>query len=334
MYLLYHLDLNSKIFVKTEFCMTLPDFYIAGFRKCGTTTLCDWLGQHPEICAPSPKEPNVFAFDDLNSNNFTFFEAKKRWWEADVDEFPERELKRYNRVFEKCIENQIKFDGTPNYINSTKALERIKYYTPEAKIIIMLRHPLHRAISDYNFTLQQRRASFSFEKHIKYEKTTVLDDSLYLHHLKNLFRIFDSQNVLVLTLEEMMKDSDKLIKEVASFLDLPDWVPEKNKKNTSIYFHSQNLQVFLNKLPKLWLGRYNTINHYNSHLIEEEEFFFNKYATKFINKLGELNKTKKKKQLKISSKFQNQLNEYFVRENRGLSKLIGKDLGKLWDLNI
>lgn len=46
--------------------MTLTKFYLAGFRKFGTTTLCDWLGQHSEICTPSPEEPNVFVFDDLN----------------------------------------------------------------------------------------------------------------------------------------------------------------------------------------------------------------------------------------------------------------------------
>lgn len=312
----------------------LPDFYVAGFRKCGTTTICDWLSQHPQICKPYPKEPNVFAFDDLDSNRFTFFEAKKRWWEADFEMCPKRELSRYEQVFKNYVDGQLKFDGTPNYITSIKALERIKNYTPNAKFIIMLRHPFKRAISDFKFTVRQRRASYSLEGHIKYEHTTVLDDSLYLKHIKNLFRYFSSENILILTLEETISNEQAVIHQISEFLEIKLWTPNKQVKNTGQSFHSYKLQYALNRLPKLWLSRYNTIEHYNEHLKESKDSFFKKSATIFINRLGNLNKTQKKKNPYLSKDFEEQLQEYFIRENRGLSSLINKDLKAIWKLEI
>lgn len=200
--------------------MRLPNLYIAGFRKCGTTTLCDWLGQHADIAAPTPKEPNVFAFDDINVNSFTFHGAKNRWWEADFDLNYVKELKRYNKVFEKFTNESIRYDGTPTYINSLKALERIKNYTPDAKFIIMLRHPFKRAISDFKFSVRQRRARYPINGHIKYENSTVLSDSFYLNYLKNLYELFDKENILVLTLEEMIYSPSKFKNEIITFLNI------------------------------------------------------------------------------------------------------------------
>lgn len=312
----------------------LPNLYIAGFRKCGTTTLCDWLGQHPDIAAPAPKEPNVFAFDDIDANNFTFHEARNRWWEADFDLNYENELKRYNKVFEKFTNESIRYDGTPTYINSLKALERIKTHTPNAKFIIMLRHPLKRAISDFKFSVRQRRASYPIKGHIKYENSTVLRDSFYLNYLKNLYRLFDKENILILTLEEMVSDPSKFKKEIATFLNIPPWNPIERKKNEGYSFYSYKFQYFLNRLPKLWCGKYNTINHYNDHLVEETENPVNKYLTKIVNQIGELNKTKRNINPHIPKEYKQQLNELFIRENRGLSMLTNKDFKEIWDINV
>jgi|AntDeeMinimDraft_5_1070356.scaffolds.fasta_scaffold01025_3 hypothetical protein len=46
----------------------LPDFYLSGFSKCGTTTLGAWLSQSPDICRPKEKEPRIFSFDDKEND--------------------------------------------------------------------------------------------------------------------------------------------------------------------------------------------------------------------------------------------------------------------------
>lgn len=87
-------------------------------------------------------------------------------------------------------------------------------------------------------------------------------------------------------------------------------------------------------MPKLWFGKYNTIDHYNDHLVEEQENPVNKILTKIVNQIGELNKTKKNINPYISKEYKQQLNELFIRENRGLSRLTNKDFTEIWGTDV
>ena len=53
--------------------MPLPDFYIVGAFKCGTTAMYDYLRPHPQVFMPFHKEPLYFG-EDL-TRRYCFFSS-------------------------------------------------------------------------------------------------------------------------------------------------------------------------------------------------------------------------------------------------------------------
>lgn len=101
-----------------------PDFFLAGAPKCGTTALYEYLRTHPRVFLPQLKEPRFFAEDY-----------------ADFREV--RDLDEYERMYAHIPDTaQAVGDGSPWYLSSLVAIERIRDYSPGARIVLMLRNPL------------------------------------------------------------------------------------------------------------------------------------------------------------------------------------------------
>ncbi|MBA2556652.1 MAG: hypothetical protein H0V12_04785, partial [Chloroflexi bacterium] len=111
-----------------------PDFFIPGAPKSGTSSMYEYLRQHPEIYLPSLKEPRHFCPDqDSGSDRDGLFFVRDR------DEY----LALYAGVRgEKRIG-----DASVQYLYSRVAAERIREFNPDARFIVMLRNPVHMAYS-------------------------------------------------------------------------------------------------------------------------------------------------------------------------------------------
>ena len=118
-------SLYLKYCTLTGYVHVLPDFLIIGFPKCGTTSLYEYLIQHPDIYPPIGKE--IDFFDRL-------YYRKNNWYKV-----------RFPTIFQKnFIEKILKRhfltgEATPRYILHPHALHRIKKAIPKAKFIILLR---------------------------------------------------------------------------------------------------------------------------------------------------------------------------------------------------
>ena len=139
----------------------LPNAYIIGFAKCGTTSLYSYLLQHEEVFSASKEELNYFSWYDR-------YCLGHNWYRSN---FP---LTVQKIVFE--IFNRKKFvtiDKSPDYIINPHALTRIKQATPNAKFIVMVRNPIDRAYSQYNHKLSPSKYSpaenRTFEEAIEHE---------------------------------------------------------------------------------------------------------------------------------------------------------------------
>ena len=107
-----------------------PDFFVVGAPKCGTTAICAYLGQHPEVFIPRIKEINFFGSDLTGLRSA-------------------RNLNEYLAFFEpgdgKCCG-----EGSTWYLFSKTAASEIHRHNPSAKIIIMLRDPVEAMYSLHN----------------------------------------------------------------------------------------------------------------------------------------------------------------------------------------
>ncbi|HEY9295730.1 MAG TPA: sulfotransferase domain-containing protein, partial [Phormidium sp.] len=115
---------TADIFLK-ESVECQPDFIIIGAQKCGTTSLYEYLIQHPQILAASKKEVHFF---DLNF-------AKGVDW--------------YRQQFKPVSQKSITGEASPYYIFHPLVPQRIYQLFPQVKLIVLLRNPVERAISHY-----------------------------------------------------------------------------------------------------------------------------------------------------------------------------------------
>jgi len=104
----------------------LPSFFILGAGKCGTTSLWTYLRQHPEICMSDPKEP-------------FFFEAEYRFG-AKV---------YFNKYFRTWNGEKIVGEARHRNLYLPYVPERIHFFNPNAKLIVLLRNPVERAVSHW-----------------------------------------------------------------------------------------------------------------------------------------------------------------------------------------
>ena len=139
--------------------MLLPNFFILGSAKCGTTALYEVLKHHPEIYFPLVKEPQFFCNDDLYAKGLNFYS------------------KTY---FCKSHGYKAVGEATPHYMYYKKVAERIAKDIPgeNQRFILILRDPVKRAYSLYWNMVKEGYENLSFSDAIEAEKERIKDQSL------------------------------------------------------------------------------------------------------------------------------------------------------------
>ena len=147
--------------------MALPNLLIVGAAKCGTTSLHNYLNQHPDIFMCSPKEPHFLINKEI---------GKQRIHKGIID------LKDYKSLF--CEKDHLKYRGESSvmYLSFPElAIKNIKRYLhDDVKIIIMLRNPIERAYSGY-----QHVKRYNMMENLSFEDALEIGEERY-HNIKNL----------------------------------------------------------------------------------------------------------------------------------------------------
>jgi len=183
----------------------LPNAIIIGAAKSGTTTLIDALGKHPDIFRSSPKEPK-----------FLSMEYDKGWaW--------------YLRLFREGVDKKIRMEASTRY-SSGQGSHRfapllMKTYLPDVKIIHMSRQPMDRVVSHWRHVKGRdengRHGDFNSMLEEKSLTGLVVGSSMYWARLSEYRRFFPDEQILCLTMEDMISDAPGTLKKVLEFLGLP-----------------------------------------------------------------------------------------------------------------
>lgn len=135
---------------------TLPDFVIVGVARAGTTSLANWLAQHPELQLSPVKETNFFARPDLGTSGPgdhwldtpPAFESDGRMRNAHFARIETWE--QYLRCFTPAKSGaKRRGEVSVSYAFYPEAAARIARANPDCKIVFVLRHPVSRAISNF-----------------------------------------------------------------------------------------------------------------------------------------------------------------------------------------
>lgn len=218
--------------------------FCVGSPKCGTTTLHAIMSKVTGVTCGDIKEPHFFFNKEVSKSYY--------------DISPISDLESYQRNY---VDGEIGIDFSPSYLRSSKAAERIKKYNGDAKIIVLVRDPIERAISHYKMDRSFGYVSCDFGEAIEQPKyyEEYIDNSLYVQHINEYESLFDKENVLVLDVKSL--NSIETITTVLNFCevscsDVPSLLTN-NKQNVA-------WQPKYNFVP--WLMRVNTKYRLSSRL--------------------------------------------------------------------
>ncbi len=237
----------------------LPDFFIVGHAKSGTTALYEMLGRHPEIYVPEVKEPMFFAREPpAAAAKLSRFEQTGSRTET---------LEEYTSLFTSAAPSQRVGEASTFYLWSTSAPARIASAQPDAKIIAILREPasfmrsLHlQAVQNRTETEtdlrravaleDERRAGRSIPPTAHWPRALMYTDRVrYVEQLQRYKDAFAPEQILVLIYEDFRIDNKATVREVLRFLEVDDAVDlEPSEANPSVALRSVRLDRALRSL--------------------------------------------------------------------------------------
>ena len=205
----------------------LPECFIIGVVRSGTTSLYHYLGQHP--CIGSSAYDEIGYFDENYHLGINWYKSL----------FPTKFTR--NKIIKKHGKF-LTYDVTPFYIYNPLVAKRISESFPRAKIISNLRNPIDRAYSNYIIMLQDGDTTKTFEEIVKMaineidkNKSKLNDESytvnvfyenilargFYADQLEIWFEKFQKKQLLMIPSEDLAQKTDQVLTKVFEFLDLP-----------------------------------------------------------------------------------------------------------------
>lgn len=220
----------------------LPDFFVLGVAKGGTTSLHYYLRQHPALFLPYVKELH-------------FFDADEERFSSDLD--------RYLQYFSDAG-SRLAGEATPSYFrNAEVAAERMRrlYGDAPPRFLLLLRDPVERAYSHYLHNVSEGRESLSFEEALQAEQDDPVSkrrawkayftDGVYADTLATWFEAFPRDRFLILLSDDLEQNPDVALRKIFQFLGVdPDVeVDTETSLNRTGERQSRLLGTLLSALP-------------------------------------------------------------------------------------
>ena len=195
----------------------LPTFLVIGAQRAGTTSLYNYLTAHPGIAAAATKEVHFF---DVH------YSKGPAWYEA---QFPSRG------------EAQITGEASPYYLFHPLAAARAAAFLPDAKLIVLLRNPVDRALSHHQHETRRGKETLPLAQALALEESRLRGEAeriatepgyrstahqwhsyrargCYMDQIENWLRSFRSEQLLVLLSEQFYADPSTALRQVTEFI--------------------------------------------------------------------------------------------------------------------
>ena len=210
----------------------MPDFFIVGNPKSGTTALYEMLRRHPQIFMPALKEPHFFAAEDCPSQTASARRPLAALPDPPPGALP-RTLDEYLALFAAARPDQRAGEASPSYLRSPVAAGRIAQLAPEARIVAILREPasfvrsMHmQYLQDHVEVERDLRRAIAHEEIVR-DGRTVLRYServRYVEQLRRFHALFGRARVLVLIYDDFRAANVATVRRVLRFLEVDDGV--------------------------------------------------------------------------------------------------------------
>lgn len=219
----------------------IPNFFIVGKPKAGTTALHYLLAQHPDIFMSSFKEPHHFHLEHVQAG----MERNRG-----MSGLAYKDRDKYLELFQDATNEKVVGESSTGYLYSKSAAREIAKFNPDAKILMVLREPVDFMHSFHSQLLRSAnenepdfRTALKLEESRKQgqnipftatypENLLYVDQALYADQVKRYFEVFDSKNIKVVIYEDLRADNLQIYREILEFLEVdPEFTPQLKDVN-------------------------------------------------------------------------------------------------------
>ncbi|NNC95215.1 MAG: sulfotransferase [Chitinophagales bacterium] len=198
----------------------LPDFFIVGAPKCGTSAVASYLREHPDIFMPYRKELHHFATDLYKSDSRQFDKSF------------------FYSFFEEAKNEQIVGDASVFHLYSKTAAINIKQFNPEAKILMFLRNPTDMLYSyhsqltyngdenlpDFEEAIkaeEDRKKGIRIPSDVKFPSMLYYSDVVrFTEQIKRYYDVFPKEQIKIIIFDDFKSNTNSVYAEILRFLNV------------------------------------------------------------------------------------------------------------------
>ena len=219
--------------------MKIPNLFIVGAPKSGSTFLYEKLKDHPDLFFTKIKEVNHFSYEELLKASY-------------YKDYKIKDRQTYLKAYKKAKDYKYRVDASVSYFAYPEVARKIHEFNQDAKIIILMRDPYKRAFSHYLMDIRMQYAANEFCEYIEEREahfTQYVGNSLFGANIRNYIEVFGKEQVLVLQLEYLEQQLDRVfdfleIENISQSINTNDRVnPNKTPNNKIAGYFQKNRGV-------------------------------------------------------------------------------------------
>lgn len=219
-------------------CVPMVDIMIVGAQKAGTTSLKNYLNQHPQIISHDQIEMTFFFNESEYSSGENF-------------------LKNHYRLLPNKERQIVAKHAT--LTRSEDAIKRLKEHNPDCKIIFLMRDPVSRTFSSYLMSKRNGTASEDFQQvlkiafadHSHWYWRVFVKLSCYIEHLDLLKKYFPTENIIALRLEDLQSNPKSFMNDLCDRIGIEMFVFNYAVHNNASEPIIHPARIIVDKVPML-----------------------------------------------------------------------------------
>jgi hypothetical protein len=189
-----------------------------GAQKCASTWVYGMLAEHPDVAVSEEKEVNFFSY---------YYDRGYHWYHQQFSDDNQKHLA----------------EVSPSYFCDPAVPARVARYNPDAKIVLTLRDPLQRALSNHKHEVRMGHADasdLSLEAGLE-NNPMYVEQGRYATHLKNWLQVFPEQQILVLLMEDIKSAPEETVQKLYKFVGIDaDYEPQTLEKTYNRSFANRH----------------------------------------------------------------------------------------------
>ena len=227
-----HAKDNERACEASEYRRRLPDVNLIGERKCGTTVIRNFLDKLSTRVQCAAGEPHFFDKGHVLTKSLNGTGLSPT------------DLERYLAMMPLSCPSDITFEKTPKYFHTPGTSAAIHKWNPKVKLMVSLKDPIKRAVSDFHFILRFYEEEKKYFKNYTFEQLAVtkegkintsfspLDRSVYDTKFDKWLELFPLEQIHVIDADILGKDPPTELMKIEQYLGLePECTPDKFEYN-------------------------------------------------------------------------------------------------------